>query len=140
MPCPEDLTAFEAELATEITRIDPTVAVSGVRCGSVIFTLTGDSVESVQNIATEIETNGVALASFGMVGGTTPVEEENSFPAYGIVLICLGVLILIACVFYFAYQRMEAERVHEQVTQIKIATEMSGKAETKLETKKNSRR
>eukprot|EP00493_Phyllostaurus_siculus_P000431 UN00433 len=68
MKCPDDLKSFQAELASEIAKINDKVVIQGVACGSVIITLQGDS-EEVQTVSTYIVDTGLNLPSYGKVGG-----------------------------------------------------------------------
>ena len=75
MKCPDDLKSFQAELASEIAKINDKVVIQGVACGSVIITLVGDS-EEVQTVSTYIVDTGLNLPSYGKIGGKPETTEK----------------------------------------------------------------
>lgn len=132
--------AFKAELVAEVAKLNPDVEVFGIECGSVLITLQGDSADSVDAIAHEIETNGVDLPTFGKVGGPTEIEkgtkDSGGFPAWAIVIICLAVIGAAAAGIYYYQQATNAQKetnvaVKENATQIPQKVGPTPASETK---------
>jgi len=119
MECPADLVTFEAELKTELHKKYPDVEISGVECGSVKITLMhmGDDMDELDECADHIASEGLSLPSYGMVGGKKiekDTDDSNSFPAWGIVLICLAILAGIAGGVYCYHDHVEKKRKEEK--------------------------
>jgi len=119
MECPADLVTFEAELKNELQNQYPDVEISGVECGSVKITLMhmGDDMDELDECADHIASVGLSLPSYGMVGGKKiekDTDDSDSFPAWGIILICLGILAGIAGGVYLYHDHIEKKRKEEK--------------------------
>jgi hypothetical protein len=105
MKCPDDLKSFQAELASEIAKINDKVVIQGVACGSVIITLIGDS-EEVQTVSTYIVDTGLNLPSYGKVGGEPETLEKTTESSGGVptvvivVVVIVLVLVLLGAIWY----------------------------------------